>query len=271
MFPSACVWDSGAGVVDVLRQVKQTAFHYIDVEPATLDAPEAFQAWKELGLSVSCVELDHKLPPGCSLDSRNPAEQRQAVDHLKQALVKSQAVGACVAYVGSCARRGNLESFARGLRELADDAAGKNIKLCVEHVPGRALSTAREALAFVQKLDHPNLFLLVDVGHTILTRERAWEVIAAAGPRLGYVQLNDNDGRNDRHWALLDGRLTPQDVAKVLEALSRIGYSGTLGLELSKDFASLISGLSRNRNLLLRLQEPAEPKSLKEPESRRKG
>jgi sugar phosphate isomerase/epimerase len=270
MFPSACVWNSGGEVIDLLRQVKETAFHYIDVDPATLDAPGALQAQKDLGLSVSCVKLDHRMPRGCSLDARDPAELRKAVEYLKQGLQKSHALGACVAYVGSCAGRKNVDAFGMALRELAEDAAGKRIRLCVEHVPGRALSTAREALGFVEKLNHPNLFILVDVGHAVLTREKSWEIIAAAGTRLGYVQLNDNDGRNDRHWALLDGRLTSSDIGRVLETLRQVGYQGTLGLEISRDFASLISGLSKNRNLLLRLQEPAEPKSIKEPESRRK-
>jgi D-psicose/D-tagatose/L-ribulose 3-epimerase len=163
-----------------------------------------------------------------------------------------------------------LVSFGEALRVLAEDAAGMGIKLCVEHVPGRALATAKEGLAFIEQVNHPNLYLLLDVGHSLLSKEKAWEIVAAAGKRLGYVQMNDNDGRNDRHWALLDGRLTYADLQKTLEALKEAGYEGTLGLELSYDRVSLVSGFSRNRNLLIRIQEASDHKSLREPEVRRK-
>src|SRR5438874_1297607 len=74
------------------------------------------------------------------------------------------------------------------------------------------------------------------------------------GKRLGYVQLNDNDGKKDRHWALLDGRLTMEDLIKTLAALKKAGYGSTLGLELKpKPRISLISDFSRNHNLILRI------------------
>jgi sugar phosphate isomerase/epimerase len=163
-----------------------------------------------------------------------------------------------------------LPAFGAALKGLAEDAARKEIKLCLEHVPGRALGSARETLDFLKQLSHPNLFLLLDVGHTLLSRENPWEVIEEAGTRIGYVHMSDNDGKKDRHWPLLDGRLTYESLAKTIRALNQVGYQGTIGLELYKDFASLISGLSKSRNLLIRVQFSDEPKSLREPETRRK-
>jgi sugar phosphate isomerase/epimerase len=271
MFPSACVWNFPGPIGKALTQVKETAFHYIDIETDSLDAAGAVQTLKELGLKVSCVALDHKLPGGAKLDGKDQGATRTAVSFIKQALQKSKELGACYGYVGPCADRAQLRAFGAAIKELADDAAKKEIKLCLEHVPGRALASAMDALAFVRQAGHPNLYLLLDTGHTLLSKENPWEVVRDAGPRLGYVQMNDNDGRKDRHWALLDGRLTPDTLAKTVNALQEIGYQGTLGLEISKDFASIVSGLSKNRNLLLRLQLAGEVKSLKEPETRRKG
>jgi len=270
IYPSACVWFYRTSIAKALEEIKQTAFHYVDIETDTLDDPEALQALKDLGLKVSCVALDHKLPPGSSLVGKGPAAQRTAVDFIKQALEKSHRLGARAAYVCSCSARKQLKQFAGVLAELAEDASHREIKLCVEHVPGSALATAGETLEFLQQENHPNLHLLLDTGHALISREKPWEIISAAGGRLGYVHMNDNDGKNDRHWALLDGLLTLDDLTKILEALQQIDYPGTLGLELKWDRASAISGLSKNRNLLLRLQEAVEPKSLQEPESRRK-
>ena len=268
--PSACIWKFRDHVTEVLTKVKQTAFHYIDVEPATLSSPEALQKLRELGLKVSCVALDHGLPDGISLEGDSPDRLRGAIDHLKKALEKSREIGATVAYVGPCSNGRNLKAYGASLVELAEDASRKSIKLCVEHVPGRALSTANETLNFLEQTGHPNLHLLLDIGHALISREEPAEAVRVAGVRLGYVHLNDNDGKKDRHWALLDGRLTEQDLASMLEALGQVGYAGTLGLELENRRPSLISALARNRNLLMRLQAPVEIKSLKEPEERRK-
>jgi len=262
MFPSACIWNyrnDRMPVVEVLRQIKQTAFHYIDVEPDTLEPPGALQALKDLGLKVSCVALDHEMPDAASLEGQDPGTTRAAIEHLKRALKKSHRLGATVAYVAPCTNRKYLRAFGKAFAELAGEAADKEIRLCVEHVPGRALATAKEALAFLAELKHPNAYFLLDIGHALLSNEKPWEAVVAAGKRLGYVQMNDNDGKKDRHWPLLDGRLTYVDLAKTIEALQQVGYQGTLGLELNRDFASLISGFSRNRNLLLRLQAEAGP------------
>jgi sugar phosphate isomerase/epimerase len=225
---------------------------------------------KQLGLKVSCVALDHHLPAGSSLEGGDPGALRKALEYIGKGLERIETAGAKAAFVSPCRRQKNLRNFAGALKQLADLAAPKQIKLCVQHAPGSALPTAKSTLAFVNENQHANLFLMLDSGRAILAREKAWEIIAAAGAKLGYVQLNDNDGRNERHWPLLDGRMTQADLTRILEALQQAGYEGTLGLELGHDRASIVCGLAKNRNLLLRLQMTVEPKSMKEPETRRK-
>lgn len=254
IFPSACIWSCRSPIEQALRSIKITAFHYIDVAPDTLDGPGARQIQKDLGLKVSCVELDHKLPSGSSWDGKDDGAFRKSVEYLKQALQKGQSLEASTAYVGSCGNQKYLKRFGVALSELAAEAAKRGMKLCLEHVPGRALSTAKETLAFLEELGHPNLYLLLDVGHTLLSKEKPVEIIEAAGKRLGYVQLNDNDGKKDRHWALLDGLLTRDELARTLRALVKIGYEGTLGLEIyEQHHVSAVSYFSKNHNLVHRL------------------
>ena len=255
LFPSACIWTEPGPVDRVLASVKQTAFHFVDVEPGTLDPPGALDALKQLGLKVSCVALDHKLPADCTWE-RDAARMARA---LEQSILKAEQLGASTGYIAPCKDRKTLGAFTDAVRALAEHAAGRKIGLCIEHAPGRALATARDTLAFVEKVGHPNLRLLLDVGHTLLTRENAWEVAEAAGARLGYVQLDDNDGKKDRHWPLLDGVLRRDDLLRTLETLKRIGYQGTLGLELLPyHHINLISSWSKNHNLVLRLQHAVE-------------
>jgi len=254
LLPSACIWAEEGPIERTLERVKETAFHYVDVEPDTLDAGNALATVKKLGLKVSCVALDHKLPPNCSWESVEGAQK--TVAQLHKAITKAQALGATTGYVGPCKNTKLLPRYRDAVLSLADFAAGHGIKFCVEHAPGRALARARDALAFVEQAGKANLYLLLDVGHTLLSKENAWEIVAAAGPRLGYVQLNDNDGKKDRHWPLLDGILKEENLVRTLAALRAAGYQGTLGLEIVPyHHVSLISSFSKNHNLLLRLQQ----------------
>ena len=102
----------------------------------------------------------------------------------------------------------------------------------------------------------------MDIGHTLISKEKPWEIVLSAREKLGYVQLDDNDGKKDRHWPLLDGKLTIQDLTKTLENLHKIGYQSTVGLELVEQFhTALISSLSKNRNLVLRILQEIEKKA----------
>ena len=268
--PSACIWGFKEPVVETLVTIKRTAFHSIDVEPDTLAAPGAAEKLRELGLKVSCVALDHHLPAGASLEADSSEQRRRAVSFLRQGLDKAGELGARAAYVAPGASSKRLDAYRTAVSELAEYAAGKGVRLCIEPVPGKALPGAKETLAFLEKAGHSNLYVLLDTGHALLAGEDLQEIVRAAGVRLGYVQVNDNDGRKDRHWALLDGRLKEADLVRMLAALSQVGYNGTLGLELSRKLPSLISSLAKNRNLLMRLQSPGTIKSLQEPETRRK-
>src|SRR5437867_3909137 len=173
IFPSACIWAQETPIQETLQSIKQTAFHYIDVEPATLDAPGGRESIKGLGLKVSCVALDHNLPGVCSWD-KDAESLRRTLDHLQHALLKSQSLGATTAYVGPCQERKNLKRFGESLSGLSEFAVKHGIKLCLEHAPGRALFKASDALAFLEEIQQPNLYLLLDVGHTQLSKEKPW-------------------------------------------------------------------------------------------------
>ncbi len=165
IFPSASTWLYDLPMVEVLRELKNTAFHYVDMELDQVNDPGVRETLKELGLKVSCVALDHRLPPDCSLEGDEPAPLRKALEYIKQGLDRCAAVGARVIYLTSCRNRKNLRAFGVALNELAETAGRKGIKVCVEHAPGRALATAREALSFVDGRLQSNLHLLLDTGH----------------------------------------------------------------------------------------------------------
>ena len=111
------------------------------------------------------------------------------------------------------ARRGWRATRSRCTR-IADHAADLEVRVGIEHFPHTALPTIAATLAFLRAVGHDNLYLLLDIGHAQMTDEDVPAAIADAGPLLGYVHLDDNDGVGDQHLALYDGILTESVAAR---------------------------------------------------------
>src|SRR5262249_31063767 len=143
-----------------------------------------------------------------------------------------------------------LARFADACTLLADFAAQRMVRLCVEHTPGRALPGAAATLGWLERVGHPNLTLLLDVGHCLISRESPDAAIVHAGRRLAYVQLDDTDGVHDLHLPLLAGQLTEEQLAAVVGTLRLHSYDGPLALELSAQNPEPEKGLREGKALL---------------------
>jgi sugar phosphate isomerase/epimerase len=218
-----------------VTQIAALGFTHVDLV-ADIERPhEQREALADSGLIVSCMALGRNLPPGHALDATDVAVRRATVALLQRQVIDAAQLGATTAYVvpGFDTSTTALSYFAEGCTLLADYAAARGIRPCVEHAPGRALSTAVQTLKWLEQVGHPHLGLLLDVGHCLLSNEDAAEVVRQAGARLAYVHLDDNDGIGDLHWPLFTGRLTLEQLARTIEALRDIRYRGALCLELS--------------------------------------
>ncbi len=256
---ACCIWALSGDETDILRQVRDLGFDWIDIQPAQLASIESRLLAQELGLSVSCVGASFGMPAGSALDASDEGARRSASEHVKRALDKAAQLRADTVYVVPGQRRdpAALERFAQSLLPLADRAAAAGIKLAIEHFPGKALPTAAETLEFLRALEHGNLYLLYDSGHILLSCEDPAAVIHNAGERLGYVHFDDNDGVQDLHWALLDGVMDEEALAATLHALSDIGYRGALSLELSPALPQVAPALSHSADILARARHQA--------------
>ena len=241
--------------VEAVRQAAALGFTHVDVAAVAERPEEDREALAEAGVAVCCAAIGRGLPEGHTLDAADLGCRRAAVAALERHLADAAALGATHAYVvsGTDATATGLGCFAEACVLLADFAARRRLRLCVEHIPGRALAGAADTLRWLTQLDHPNLFLLLDVGHCLITGEDAAAVVRRAGPRLGFVHLDDNDGVGDLHWPLLTGRLTEPALREVLAALPLAGYDGALTLELSPRNADPVAALRQGRALVERL------------------
>jgi sugar phosphate isomerase/epimerase len=223
-------------------------FRHVDPVALVDRPPEHLDALAEAGVLIGCAAVGRDLPPEHSLDAADVERRRATVRLMKRQLDDAARLGATCAYIVPGADAG--ARFADAVTLLADHASRQRVRLCVEAIPGRALDRADATLAWLRRLGHANLFLLLDVGHCLITNEDAATVIRDAGSLLGYVHLDDNDGVSDQHWPLLTGKLTLDDLCRVQIALQEMAYRGGIALELNASHPNPEAALAQGRAII---------------------
>jgi sugar phosphate isomerase/epimerase len=257
VFLSTLVTSLPLAFEQAVRCIEGFGFEHVDVVGVP-DRPLSHrEALAETHLVVSCAAVGRDLPAGLALDSESHELRNSAVAIVKRHIDDAAGLGATVCYVvaGMNPGREALLGFGNCCELLAEHARQRMVHLCVEHVPGRALPTAASVLDWLAGVRHSNLYLLLDIGHCQITQECAAGVVERAGDRLGYVHLDDNDGKNDLHLPLLKGLLQERDLHTTLAALGRINYQGSLCLELNAANKEPERALSEGRELVMRLME----------------
>jgi len=129
-----------------------------------------------------------------------------------------------------------LEALARLGEEAGRVFTLENLNLPVDH-PGTPFALARDTLALVRAVDHPNLRLNLDLYHAQIGEGNLIELCREALPWVGEIQVADVPGRREPGT----GEINYRAVALALDAM---GYRGPLGLEA---FASETSELALDR------------------------
>ncbi len=204
-----CTWGLSGTETHALDRIAAERIAWIDIRPGDFARHAVRHHMQELGLRMSCMGLSFGVPPEAALDSVDRAARLAGVRTAESAILRADRLGIPTAYVvpGKDASEEGLACYAESLTRLADHAADFGIRLCIEHFPGTALPSIAATLAFLRQAGHANLYLLLDTGHAQMSGEDLPAAIADAGPLLGYVHLDDNDGRDDLHLALYDGVL----------------------------------------------------------------
>jgi sugar phosphate isomerase/epimerase len=117
---------------------------------------------------------------------------------------------------------GNADAMA----ELAEAAAARGLTLMVENL-GRTFGRPADLAPLLDA--HAALRFHLDVGHAHLSGDTRTELLSAFGDRLAHVHVSDNFGLEDLHLPLGAGSIAWADV---VADLHRVGYSGTVTLEV---------------------------------------
>lgn len=119
---------------------------------------------------------------------------------------------------------------ARTLARLGDLGASAGVTFCLENLntivdhPGVPLARAKDTLALVEGVGHPNVKMMLDLYHAQIGEGNLIDLVRRCGDAIGEIQVADVPGRCEPGT----GEVFYPAVAG---ALSDIGYRGTIGME----------------------------------------
>jgi hydroxypyruvate isomerase len=118
----------------------------------------------------------------------------------------------------------------RTLERLGELGVSSGVQFCVENLntivdhPGVPLARAKDTLALIEGVGHPNVKMMLDLYHAQIGEGNLIELVRRCGDAIGEIQVADVPGRCQPGT----GEIYYPAVAK---ALHDMGYRGTVSLE----------------------------------------
>ncbi|HZE96395.1 MAG TPA: sugar phosphate isomerase/epimerase family protein [Planctomycetota bacterium] len=126
-----------------------------------------------------------------------------------------------------------VERLVPRLVRLLDDARETGVHVCFEPEPGHVVDSHARYRELRRRLKRDDLMTTIDVGHLLVTEPgEPHEHLAEFAPSLRNIQVDD--ARRGVHEHLMPGA-GEIDFVPVFAELRRLGYTGSVALELSRD------------------------------------
>jgi L-ribulose-5-phosphate 3-epimerase len=230
--------------------------HHLD--PLAADLPRRAAALRELlgklGLRY-VVEtgarflLDSRRKHQPTLVSAAPVERKQRVDFLQRAVDAAHLLGSDVVSFWSGApvdEPGDdvlWHRLTEGCVQLADYAAGRQVRLGFEPEPGMFVDTMPRYQELRQRVARDNFALTLDIGHLHCQSETPIaNVIRKFGNEICNVHIEDMRRGVHDHLMFGEGEI---DFPPVLAALAEVGYQGGVHVELSRHSHDAVNAARR--------------------------
>ena len=249
-----CLWGLSDDPAVATAFAAEAGFQSVDVRPGYSNLEPS-----ERTLPITCMAVAHLMPVGALLDATSEPARHLAVDHVRAGIREAQSLGIPDVYLAPPATPDApaLAAYRESALTLADEAQRAGVRLGIEHFPGRGLPTVRETLDFIAACGHANLYLLLDVGHNQIAGESVAESIEAAGDRLQYVHVNDNDATSDLHLGLLEGVQDEAWVSDALRAVVESDYGGPVSVEVNMALPDPRTSAASSLSIVRRLEPGA--------------
>ena len=218
-----------------LEELKKEGFQGVEISlyGTTPDRlTKVFSKANSLGLNIFCgTGVDGEHDPS----SEEPNIRKNALQYLKNCIDIAAQGNACaingVLYApwqafSDIPKEKRWENSAQVLREAAEYGAEKGIDLHVEVInrfESDFMNTLEEGAAFLEKVNHAHVKLLVDTFHMNIEEDNIPEAIRLAGRKLGHLHV----GESNRKLPGM-GSLPWRDIGR---ALRDIGYEKGVVME----------------------------------------
>lgn len=131
-------------------------------------------------------------------------------------------------------------TLVENLRFATRELQSAGIQLLIEpinsfDIPGFFLNRTDQALALIDEVASPNLFVQYDIYHAQRMEGELGNTLRQHLPRIGHIQLADNPGRGEPGTGEINYRW-------LFEHIDALGYAGWIGCEY-KPCASTLEGL----------------------------
>lgn len=167
----------------------------------------------------------------------DPATHEGFVETFREAAAGAKSLGCSNLVVTSgrgvpwLKRPVQLAIFADALRKLLPVAEELDVVILLESAntrfdhPGVLCSTTEDSVVVADMLGSPRVKVLYDLYHSVVEGEEPEAALKAAMHQVVHVQVADAPGRGEPGSGLIDWPET-------LRMFERVGYKGTIGLEL---------------------------------------
>lgn len=220
----------------VLAALKKTGFEGVEL-PIFEGSLEHYKAigveLKKQGLRSTAVTV---VSPEANPSSSDPAIRQAAIKRLKEVIDNIQAFGGetlCGPYhsplgvfSGSGPTADEKKHAADTLRVVAEYAAQANVRLAIEYLNRFEcyfLTTAADAAALVNSVNHPNFGCMYDTFHAHIEEKSPAKAIATVAPHMKHVHISENDrgtpGSGQVNWK------------ESFSSIKKTGYDGWLVIE----------------------------------------
>ena len=230
-----------ADYIPYVKKVKDLGFDILEVGcHHFLDMDDDFLMKLKAEAEAQGIILTGGYGPDAAHDiaSADPAIQKAAFEKYEATFKKMKTAGVKklggglysywpVDYSKPIDKEGDRARSIRNMRELADMAAEYDITLGMEvlnRFEGYILNTCEEAVDFVDRIDRPNLKIMLDTFHMNIEEDSFGDAIRLAGDRLGHLHV----GEANRRPPFAGGRIPWQEIG---EALHDIHYTGDVVME----------------------------------------
>ena len=190
----------------ILAKLKETGFDGVEVPLFEGDAAHFKNIRKELDrLGLGCTTVTVATPEASPI-SPDAAVRKQAVERLKWAIEMTAILGGenlCGPYhspLGVFSGTGPTDDekkrAADVLRQAAEEAAKVGVALAIEYLNRFEcyfLTTAADARALVQRVNHRNFRMMYDTFHAHIEEKNVTKVIAGLGDSFIHVHISEND------------------------------------------------------------------------------